>query len=127
MCDKLIFIYTYKLLKQKHNFGLILILLIYYITDLINVKIQHFKNFLKFYTKEERLSCFGNYYIFSNLNFFTNYINSVKMLEDELLFDVTNYSFFMKHSFDFDNYQNMLKYKLNLKKFNTLLFHVLEN
>ena len=55
------------------------------------------------------------------------YNDLIKLLKDELLFDVTNYNFFMKHSFDFDNYQNMLKYKLNLSIFFLLKYDIFSN
>jgi hypothetical protein len=106
--------------------GLLLLLLVYYIVDLINVKTKHFRNFTKFYTKDERLTSIGNYYCFENLNDFTNYISSIKMLPNELLFDLTNYIYFIKHPFEFNIYQTTLKSKLNIIKLKLLIFSSLE-
>jgi len=122
LCDKLVILYLFKSVKKKINLGILLILLIYYIVDLINIKTKHFKNFLKFYTKDERQTSIGNYYCFGNLISFENYINSTKMLTNELLFDLTNYIYFIKHPFEFDIYQTILNSKINLNKFKLLIF-----
>lgn len=126
LCDKLVFIYMSKCLKKSFNLGLLLLLLIYYIVDLINIKTKLFKNFMKFYTKDERQGSIGNYYCFENENNFTNYVRSIKMLTNELLFDLTNYIYFIKHPFDFDTYQIALNSKLNLIKCKLLIFSPLE-
>lgn len=122
LCDKLVILYLFKSLNKKFNLGILLILLIYYIVDLINIKTKHFKNFLKFYTKDERQTSIGNYYCFNNLVNFENYINSTKMLTNELLFDLTNYIYFIKHPFEFEIYQTILNSKINLNKFKLLIF-----
>lgn len=115
-----------KNLNKKYNLGILLLLLVYYIVDLINIKTKHFKNFLKFYTKEERQTSIGNYYCFTNLNNFENYIDCTKMLPNELLFDLTNYIYFIKNPFDFDIYQTILNAKLNLNKLKLLIFSPLK-
>ena len=126
LCDKLVILYMSKNLNKKYNLGILLLLLVYYIVDLINIKTKHFKNFLKFYTKEERQTSIGNYYCFTNLNNFENYIDCTKMLPNELLFDLTNYIYFIKNPFDFDIYQTILNAKLNLNKLKLLIFSPLK-
>lgn len=116
----------FKTIKQNINIGLLLILLVYYIVDLINIKIKHFKNFLKFYTKDERLGSIGNYYLISNSYNFTIFINTIKMLKNELIFDFTNYIYFIKNPFEFELYTSMIKSKLNFSKYNNLIFSELE-
>lgn len=124
LCNKLVILYLSKCLKNTFNLGLLLLLLIYYITDLINIKIKHFKNFIKFYSKDERQGSIGNYFCFNNINNFTIYISSIKMLKNELLFDLTNYVYFIKQSSEFDIYQTTLNSKLN--KIKMLVFSPLE-
>ena len=101
-------------------------MLVYYIVDLINIKTKHFKNFVKFYTKDERLGSVGNYYLISNSNNFSIYINTIKMLKNELVFDFTNYIYFIKNPFEFDLYLSIISSKLYLSKYNCLIFSELE-
>ena len=126
LCDKLIVLYLTKNFKQIFNLGILLVLLVYYIVDIINLKTNNFKNILKFYTKEERQTSIGNYYCFNNINNFEKYINYTKMLPNELLFDFTNYIYFIKNPFNFDIYQTILNTKINLIKFKLLIFSNLE-
>lgn len=127
LCDKLLILYLYKLYNKIFNLGLLLLLLVYYIIELINIKTCSFKNFIKFYTKDERLGSIGNYYLFSTLTNFSSYLITLKSLTNELIFDFTNSIYFVKHPFEFDNYDTFIKMQFNLNKLNLLLFEPIEH
>lgn len=126
LCDKLLILYLYKLYNKFFNLGLLLLLLVYYLIELINLKTHFFKNFIKFYTKDERLGSIGNYYLFPTLTNFTLYITTLKALTNELFFDFTNSIYFIKHPFEFDHYYTFIKSQFNFNKLNLLLFDPLE-
>lgn len=126
LCDKLIVFYMSKNFKNNFNLGILLLLLVYYIVDLINIKTKLFKNFVKFYTKDERQTSIGNYYCFTELNNFERYIHTTKMLSNELLFDLTNYIYLIRNPFEFDIYQTILNSKMSLNKLKLLVFSPLE-
>lgn len=126
LCDKLVVLYISKILKNTFNLGILLLLLVYYIVDLINIKTKNFKNFLKFYTKDERQTSIGNYYCFTELNNFEKYIRSTKILSNGLLFDLTNYIYSIKNPLEFDIYRMILNNKINLNKLKLLIFSPLE-
>jgi len=84
LCDKLLYIYIKKIFNI--NLGLILVLVTYYIVNMIFLKINFQKNHIKFYTKEERLESIGNYLIFNTLNFSEYCKNNIKSLRNENFF-----------------------------------------
>jgi hypothetical protein len=119
LCDKfmnkfLMVLENFKIIKN-FNYGLILILLTYYLNKIINLKLNNYINILKFYSKEERLDSIGNYFKFSNISFKLYCKNFSKIPKTEYYFNyliINDYYFFnleLKfYSFYFNNLTNQL-------------------
>jgi hypothetical protein len=119
LCDKFLnkfFIILNNLNIIKNlNYGLILILITYYLNKLINIKLIQYINILKFYTKEERLDSIGNYFKINNISFKLYCKNFSKISKTEHYFNyiyLNDYYFFnleLKfYSFYFNNINNQL-------------------
>jgi hypothetical protein len=119
-CDKFLIIFIKTNLKNKNmNLGLIFILLIYYLEKLINLKLSHFINFQKYYSKEERLESIGNYYQMLNSSFKLYIKNNCKISKNELYFNYINISDNFYISLDFKYYINYIN---KIQSFKTIEF-----
>lgn len=110
ICDKYLYIFfvTNKLIKN-FNYGLTLILIVYYLNKLLNLKLINFINQLKFYTKDERLESIGNYYQFLETSFSLYCRNYCKISKNEHYFDYENI---------IDNFENNLGLEFYFSFFN---------
>jgi hypothetical protein len=119
LCDKFIikFLMVLENLKiiKNLNYGLILVLITYYLNKIINLKLNEYINVLKFYTKEERLDSIGNYFKISNISFKLYCKNFSKISKTEYYFNylyINDYYFFnleLKfYSFYFNNLNNQI-------------------
>ena len=105
------------LIKSKKNIGLLYILSIYYLINIINLKLNSSNNFFSFYTKEERLTSIGNYQYYKNNYNFLNFIKNINLPLDQLYFSYKNIIDFYNINNDLifylDIYKQVSKLKLN--------------
>ena len=87
---------------------MIFILIIYYLTKLINIKIINFINFQKFYSKDERLESVGNYYQMITNSFKLYSRNNSKISKNELYFNYLNIIDNFSLNLEFKYYHNYL-------------------
>jgi hypothetical protein len=117
LCDKFIHIFfkNFYILK-KFNYGIILLLLTYYLDKLIKIKLNKFINIIKFYNKEERLESIGNYFQFNNCYFKLYCKYNSKVSPNEHYFNylaITDYHFFNLELKFYFSYFNTFNVEIN--------------
>ena len=97
---------------------MIFLLIIYYLNNLINLKLCNFINFQKFYSKEERLESIGNYYQIINSSFKLYIRDNCKVSKNELYFNYFNIIDHFSLNLELKYYYNYLTKTYNLSKIN---------